>query len=215
MPLKTLSRKKVSRLCLGTWSLGKNSKNFSSYGPIDEKRENILNYAYKNKINFFDTANVYGDAEKLLGKVFKKQRKDLFIATKVGCISFNEELNFSKKFISKQIKKTLENLETDYLDLVQLYGPPTKIKEIKECIGFLKKLKKKKIVRNIGISLRNPNDYVYFRKFFKVDFIQCNLNILDQRILDKKIWKYIKRDNVIFMPRTVLNFGFFTENFFR
>ena len=78
MIFKTLSKKKVSNLCLGTWSLGKNDKKFNSYGILKEKPESILRYAYKKKINFFDTANVYGNSEKLLGKVFKKKKKKNF-----------------------------------------------------------------------------------------------------------------------------------------
>ena len=213
MIFKTLSKKKVSNLCLGTWSLGKNDKKFNSYGILKEKSESILRYAYKKKINFFDTANVYGNSEKLLGKVFKKKRKNIFIASKVGCISFNKKLNFSSMVIEKQIQEIKKNIGTDYIDLVQLYGPPKKIAEIKDCLLLLENLKKKKIIRYIGISLRNPADYLYFRKFFKFDAIQFNFNILDHRILEKKIIKFILKDQIFTLPRTILNFGIFTEDF--
>jgi aryl-alcohol dehydrogenase-like predicted oxidoreductase len=213
MLLKTLNKKKVSNLCLGTWALGGNSKNLKAYGHLKEKPENIIKYSFKKKINFFDTANVYGNSEKILGKVFNKKRESVFIASKVGCVSFNKKLNFSKIFIEKQIKKILINLQTDYVDLIQLYGPPKKINEIKDCINFLSNLKKRGIIRYLGISLKNPSDYLYFRKFYKFDVIQFNFNILDHRILEKKLWETIKKDNIIVLPRTILNFGIFTEKF--
>jgi len=213
MSLTTLNKKKVSNLCLGTWAIGGNNNKSKAYGPLKEKPENIIKYSFKKKINFFDTANVYGNSEKILGKVFYKKRDSVFIASKVGCISFDKQLDFSKIFIKKQIKKILSNLQTDYIDLIQLYGPPKKISEIKDCLNFLTQLKKKKIIRYLGISLKNPSDYLYFRKFYKFDVIQFNFNILDHRVLEKKLWKKIKNDNIFVLPRTILNFGIFTEKF--
>ena len=213
MLLKTLNKKKVSNICLGTWALGGNNKKLQAYGKLTEKPENILKYSFKKKINFFDTANVYGNSENILGNVFNKKRKSVFIASKVGCASFDKKLDFSKIFIEKQIKKMLSNLQTNYVDLVQLYGPPKNIAEIKNCLEFLSHLKEKKIIRYLGISLKNPSDYLYFRKFYKFDVIQFNFNILDHRVLEKKLWKTIKNDNVVVLPRTILNFGIFTEKF--
>jgi aryl-alcohol dehydrogenase-like predicted oxidoreductase len=213
MLLKTLNKKNVSSLCLGTWALGGNSKNLKAYGNLKEKPENILKYSFKKKINFFDTANVYGNSEKLIGNVFNKKRNSIFIASKVGCISFNKKLDFSKISIEKQIKKILNNLQTDYIDLIQLYGPPKKISIIKNCLDLLSYLRKKKIIRYVGISLKSPSDYLYFRKFYKFDVIQFNFNILDHRVLEKKLWQSIKKDNVVVLPRTILNFGIFTEKF--
>ena len=69
------------------------------------------------------------------------------------------------------------------------------------------------MIRYLGISLKNPSDYLYFRKFYKFDVIQFNFNILDHRILEKKLWETIKKDNIIVLPRTILNFGIFTEKF--
>ena len=92
-----LGKFRLSKICLGTWSLGGNKKHNFSYGHMNENRAyEILNYAYNKGINFFDTANVYGDAEKRLGKFFKNERDKVFIATKVGCTSFNKKLDFSR-----------------------------------------------------------------------------------------------------------------------
>ena len=65
MILKTINNKKISKFCLGTWALGGNANNNIAYGGINFKTcEKLLNFSYEKKINFFDTANVYGDSEK-------------------------------------------------------------------------------------------------------------------------------------------------------
>ena len=119
-----LGKYNVSKYCLGTWSLGSNRKKNISYGAISDFKVNkILEYSYNKGINFFDTANVYGDSEKKIGNFFHKKRDKVFFATKVGCISFKRKLNFSKKIIQSQIDNSLKNLKSDYIDIVQLYNP--------------------------------------------------------------------------------------------
>ena len=214
MKLKTQNNKLISKICLGTWALGGLKKNNISYGNLGfKKSQEILDFAFKNKINFFDTANVYGDAELRLGKFIKDKREDAFIATKVGCDSFHKKLNFSKKNIIKQIDCSLKNLNSDYIDLVQLYGPSVEDKKIFHAYEILNKLKNDKKIKHIGISLRKPTDYLFFRKFMKVDFVQCNFNMLDHRLLNDNLLKLINKDRTNIYTRTVLNFGIFTEKF--
>ena len=210
----TVGKQKLSKYCLGTWSLGGEEKNNISYGNINRtKAENLLRYAYARGINFFDTANVYGSAEKRLGHVFKDIREKVFIANKVGCTSFKKKLNFSKKLIDKQLETSIKNLNTKYLDLVQLYDPDPNDNNLKQCIKHLHKKKKDGTIRFIGISLRQPADYIKLRKLYNFDTIQCNFNVLDQRVLDPKILKLLRKDKVKIFARTILNFGIFTDQF--
>jgi len=75
------------------------------------------------------------------------------------------------------------------------------------------KLKKKGLIRHIGVSLNSPNDLLSFNKNLKFEIIQCNLNLLDLRILNKKIIKHIKKENIGIVARTIYCFGVFTEKF--
>ena len=89
----------------GTWGLsGK------VYGKISKKKAlNLLKHAYNKKINFFDTANLYGNGyvEKLLGEAFtKKEKQKIIIATKIGMIrneknAFIPKFNFDTNFLQK------------------------------------------------------------------------------------------------------------------
>ena len=67
-------------------------KNNLLYGIIDDTKANqLLRYAYEKGVNFFDTANINGIAKKCLVKAFKSIRSSIFIANKVGCISFKKK----------------------------------------------------------------------------------------------------------------------------
>ena len=122
-------------------------------------------------------------------------------------------MNFSKKIIQKQVFNSLKNLKSDYLDIVQLYNPPLKDQNLKYAIDVLDNLKNQKKIRFIGVSVQQPLDYLYLRKLYKFDTIQCNFNVLDQRIFNKNLNKIFKIDKVKIFARTVLNFGIFSENF--
>ena len=76
-------------------------------------------------------------------KVFNKRRDKVFFATKVGCVSFQKKLNFSKNTIQKQVFNSLKNLKSDYLDIVQLYNPSLKDQNLKQAIDVLDNLKSK------------------------------------------------------------------------
>ena len=207
---------KFSKICLGTWSLsGKNSK-IKSYERLNEKKiYTILEEALKKKINFFDTAPVYGLSEKYLGKFIHKIREKIIVSSKVGCVSFNKKLNFRKKNINNQIESIKKNLKTDYIDIIQLYNPNPHDPHLMSALELLDKLKSKKIIKLIGVTLNNPEDYIKLRKLFKFEFVQCNFNFLDQRILDLKILDLIKKDKSTLYARTILNFGIFTETFLK
>ena len=206
--------KNISNFCLGTWSLGGATRGASSYGKIKDKIvENILNLSFESGINTFDTASVYGKSEKLLGKFIHDKRESIKVATKVGCNSYFKKIDFKKKTIERNIHLSLKNLKTDYLDICQLYNPNPKDSKLLSAFEYLQKLRLNGKIKYLGASLQNPNDYLELRKNFKFDMIQCNFNMLDQRLLEDKIIRNMRKDKVTIFVRTVLNFGLFTESF--
>lgn len=211
-----LDNNKISKICLGTWSLSGSNSNIKSYERLNEKKiYSILEEAIEKKINFFDTATVYGLSEQYLGNFVDKIRDKVIIASKVGCESFEKKLNFQPKNISTQIENIRKNLKSDYIDIIQLYNPNPADKHLLKALELLETLKSKNIVNLIGVTLNNPQDYIKLRKFYKFKFVQCNFNFLDQRLLDYKILNLIKEDKSLFYARTVLNFGVFTDEFLK
>ena len=211
------SKKKISIIGLGSWSLANEEyKNFF-YNKISKKEiSKILGKAYESGINFYDTSPAYGKSETLIGNEFQKKRRDkILLCTKVGLDKFGQKINFKIKNIDSQINKSLRNLKTDYIDYVLIYNPKKNDKDMFNCYNFLIKQKKMGKIKHIGISLETPSDYLKFYKKFDFDLIQSNFNILDNRIYEKKLWNILKNKKIDIVARSVFCFGFFTEKFLR
>ncbi len=81
----------------------------------DETAVYLLRKAYEGGIRFFDTARAYSDSEHKLGLAFEGIRENLYIATKSGAQT--------GEAMREDLKKSLENLKTDYIDIYQFHNP--------------------------------------------------------------------------------------------
>ena len=115
------SEEQVSEMCLGTMMFGRR---------CDEKEsDRILSFALDNGVNFVDTAAMYGEGktEKILGRIMKNRRKEIFLTTKV-------HKGVDSKSILTSIDESLKRLQTDYVDMYLIHWPregmnPEKIME--------------------------------------------------------------------------------------
>jgi len=217
---KRLHRNKISLLGFGTWGLGSDA-----YGSISENKSiKLIEHSLKNGVNFFDTSNIYGrgKSETRIGnfikKNYKKYRKKLFIATKCGTLNHNVNSwkvpqDFSISNLKKSIDGSLQRLNTNYIDLIQLHSPPKNLlthkQKMLKIINFLQELKKKKIVLNFGVSVKSPKDAkIILNKFNEFNFIQLNFNLVDQRAIDYGILDLAFRKKVSLIVRTPFCFGY-------
>ncbi len=165
---------KVSRICLGCMSFG--DPKWQPWVLNKEESMKILQRAFELGITFFDTADVYsnGQSEIILGeaiKKFAKSRDDVVIATKfffpvdeenVGNLTLAPNSNAqqiasrngsgsSRKRIFYAVERSLQRLQTDYIDLYQMHrwDYETPIEETMEALHDLVKMGK---VRYIGMS---------------------------------------------------------------
>lgn len=132
------------------------------------KAKALLNKALDNGIDYIDTSPCYGKSEKLIGESISHRRNEYILATKCGHkISSEGEVlgnqEWSKENILKSVEFSLENLQTEYIDLLQLHNiNPTEdtVESDHEVIEVLKELKNSGKVKNIGVSFRNskPGD---------------------------------------------------------
>ena len=116
----TNSNLTVSRLCLGCMSFGDADKGDYAWTLNYDESKKIIDLAISSGINYFDTSNNYsnGTSEEYLGKAIKDyNRKDLVIETK--CY-FNEG-KLSKEAIHREVKNSLQRLQTDYIDIYVLH----------------------------------------------------------------------------------------------
>jgi predicted aldo/keto reductase-like oxidoreductase len=125
-----------------------------SFGGAGLTEPSVFEAALKAGINYVDTAEHYvrGGSEKAIGQVLKKgviDRKKLFISTKLN-ISRGEH---TKESIKERVQKSLERLQTDYIDCLQIHMVPT-VEQIKHD-GFhsaYEELKAEGRVRFLGLS---------------------------------------------------------------
>ena len=187
------------KIILGTAQFGTNYGIANKSGKIKYNEIfKILNYLKKNKINSLDTASSYIKSEKEIGKYFKKTKKKFEITTK---FTFK-----NKEKIQSQFKKSLDSLgyapNTVLAHSYQDYLNPNFHKEINI-------IKKKYLIKNIGVSLYNVAELNKILNYKKPDLIQIPLNILDKRFLNKKIIKTLKRKNIKIQIRSVFLQGLF------
>jgi aryl-alcohol dehydrogenase-like predicted oxidoreductase len=206
---------KVSEIGFGAWTIGGLTPGQTSYGRTDDKVSlEALQTAFDLGINFFDTANIYGNghSEELIGKAFKKERSKAVIASKCGFKSFESAHDFSDKAIRASIEDSLVRLQTDYLDLLQLHDPPTQIATDEKVITTLIKLRDEGKIRAIGISVKSPLDGLKFLKH-PWQTIQCNFNMIDQRAMDCGLMHQAEKTGIGIIARTPLAFGFLSGKF--
>lgn len=145
----------VSEVGLGCWQFG------GDFGPIsDETAYEIMNTSIENGVDFFDTADVYGNgkSESLIGKFLKISGAKIKIATKFGRGSDVYPDKYSKLLMRQSIEKSIKNLGVDSLDLVQLHCiPKTELKK-GEVFDWLRDLKNEGLIKNFGASVESEEE---------------------------------------------------------
>src|SRR6478672_11747726 len=137
MEFRTLGRTdwKISTVSFGAWAIG------GTFGTVkDDESLAALHRALDRGVNFFDTADVYGDgrSERLLAKLRKERKEKFYIATKAGRrLPKQEARGYSRENLTEFIDRSLKNLETDSIDLLQLHCPPMEVYYMPEVFGML------------------------------------------------------------------------------
>ncbi|WP_203219035.1 aldo/keto reductase [Geoglobus acetivorans] len=124
---------KISEIGIGTYALS------GVYGAKDlEEFKRTIYRAHELGVNFFDTAEAYGNAEQILGEILKPFREEVYIATKVG-VRGNIKPDLSRDYIRKACEESHRRLQTDYIDLYQVHfhDPATPIEETVEALEEL------------------------------------------------------------------------------
>ncbi|KAH8886335.1 Aldo/keto reductase [Thozetella sp. PMI_491] len=136
------------------------------YGPAapDEERLKLLDHAWEIGCTNWDTADIYGDSEDLIGKWFKlhpERRKDVFLATKFGLRAPTEgvemdkpsvvEIDSSPVYCKQSIDQSLKRLGVDYIDLYYLHRPDSEI-PIEKTIHAMKEIVREGKAKLLGLS---------------------------------------------------------------
>jgi aryl-alcohol dehydrogenase-like predicted oxidoreductase len=198
------SQLKVSTVSMGCWAIVGDD----TWGAQDEKSAlDTIKVAYNNGINFFDTAESYGNgySEELLGKALKDKRQDVIIASKV------KKKNLSAKDLKKSCENSLKRLGTNYLDLYYIHWPNSDV-PFAETLGAMEDLKKEGKIRAIGCSNFGKNDFAKLMKKGRVEVNQLPYNLLF-RAIESDIIELCRKNNVSITSYSSLAQGLLTGKF--
>jgi aryl-alcohol dehydrogenase-like predicted oxidoreductase len=146
----------------------------------------LLHRALDLGINFFDTADLYqqGQNEIMVGNAFKGMRSSIILASKVGNRMNDDGKTWrwdpSPQWIKEAIQKTLERLQTNYLDLYQLHGG-TLEDPIDDIIETFEDLKAHGLIHHYGISSIRPNVIREWVKKSNLVSVMMQYSLLDRR----------------------------------
>src|SRR5688500_8842139 len=142
---------KISEISFGAWAIG------AEWGDVrDEESLAALRRALDMGVNFFDTADVYGDgrSERLLARLRKERSEPFYVATKAGKrLDPFVASGFTHANLAGFVERSLKNLEVEAIDLLQLHSPPTAVVYMPEVFDALDRLVQAGKVRHFGISV--------------------------------------------------------------
>lgn len=171
---------KVSRLCFGSLTISPLQSNLSI-----KEGANVIQRAFDKGVNFIDTAELYENYD-YIKKATKSIRNDIIISTK--CYAF------SKEGAEKSLRKALEGLNTEYIDIFSLHEQESEhtIKGHWEAIEYFLKAKDKGYIRAFGISTHNIAAMEASLKYKEIEILhpiynKAGLGIIDGSVDDMEI----------------------------
>jgi aryl-alcohol dehydrogenase-like predicted oxidoreductase len=159
VPYRPLGRTgfEVSAISFGAWAIG------GSWGTVDDEESmRALHAAADAGTNFIDTADVYGDgrSERLVARLRRERPRDAIqVATKAGRrLPKQSPEGYSRENLTAWVERSLRNLETDALDLLQLHCPHPDVYDRPEVFAILDGLVLAGKVRHYGVSVETVEE---------------------------------------------------------
>ncbi len=195
----------VSDIGFGAWQIG------GSWGEVSEADGRAaLNAALDAGMTFIDTADVYGDgrSERIIADVLKARGGERpMVASKAGRrLNPHVADGYTKANIEAFIDRSLQNLEVDSLDLVQLHCPPTEVYYRPEMFEGLEEIRKAGKIKHYGVSVEKVEEALKAIEYPGVVSVQIIFNMFRQRAAGL-FFQEAKRRNVAVIARVPLASG--------
>ncbi|RYG23215.1 aldo/keto reductase [bacterium] len=145
----------------------------------DADVEKLLNAALDAGLNVIDTAECYADSEEKIGRAVSGRRNDFYLFTKCGHSSGLEGADWDPKMLAQSIDRSLQRLQTDTVDLIDLHTCDVDTLRKGDVIEVLRRAKEAGKTRYIGYSGDNEG-LAYAVESGAFDAIQTSINVADQ-----------------------------------
>ena len=201
----------ISEIGLGCWQIG------ADWGNVSEEKANeVLKSSFENGVNFFDTADVYGDgrSEKFVGNFINSISERIYVATKAGR-RINPHVAksyYDKNLMESFVDRSLSNLNIETIDLLQMHCPPTEVYSSDHTFEMLDYLVGKGKIQNYGFSVETVDQALECIKKPQTKSIQVIFNIVRQKPAEE-LFKIAKEKKVAIIVRVPLASGLLTGKF--
>ncbi|SHH30817.1 Predicted oxidoreductase [Marisediminitalea aggregata] len=171
----------VSEIGLGCWQLG------GDFGPVSAATaEAVIEQAVKEGINFFDTADVYGDgiSEQYLGKLVNQLMPEAVIATKYGRAAGTYPDGYSLTDLRDSVRRAQDRLQRDSLDLLQLHCVPERVLAEQHIFDWLREVQQEGLIKAFGASVETHKEAEICLEHSDLQSLQIIFNLLRQRPIE-------------------------------
>lgn len=206
MEYRTLGRSSlnVSTICMGCWAIAGDQV----WGAQDEEAAiAALNTAVEVGVNFFDSAEAYGEgrSEELLGQAFKGRRQDVIIATKAS------SHHLEPATLRASCEASLRRLQTDYIDIYYMHWASWEV-PFEDTLAEMARLREEGKIRFVGCSNFGKQDLEALLNISHIEINQLAYNLLF-RAIEHEIVPVCLENNVSVAPYSPLFHGILTGKF--
>jgi len=185
-PTRKIGNDNVAEMGLGLMGLS------AFYGQVDgdEERFKFLDTALEDGWTFWDSADIYGDSEDLIGKWFKRtgNRKKIFLATKFGNVitETSRSVNGTPEYVKSACERSLKRLGVEQIDLYYVHRVDQTV-PIEKTVGAMAELVKEGKVRYLGLSEASSSTLrrahaVHPIAAVQIEYSPSTLDIEDEKI---------------------------------
>lgn len=201
-------------LCLGTVQFGMDYGINQKKRPPEDDCVRWLDYAVQNGVRAIDTAEAYGDAEKVVGSFIRKKtipRDQLFLSTKMMPNTLDDcQPEMYVSVIRAHIEQSLKTIGTDYFDAYLFHS--SRYAFVPALMDALSLVQQAGLARNVGISVYEPEEAFASMQHKAMTFLQLPYNVLDHRMKESGVFLQARHTGICVHARSAFLQGLVLMN---
>ena len=202
------------KICIGTAQFGSSYGITNSKGRVDfEEIKKILELIKNNNIHLIDTAQNYGDTEKIIGKIIGKHDNFFEIITKISPY-FSNQLSKKEQFDkwTTKFEESLIRLNKTIIEGVLIHSIKSNLDQKLTLMDWLLDLKNRGMVKKIGWSIYEESDLASINLDY-IDIVQIPFSIYDQRLMKNGFLKNLNQKGIEVHARSIFLQGLILTNY--